>query len=204
MPRLGKRKSLALLLPLLVGFAFQATQYARAPVDYEYYVVYGKNADIALKPGNDLSPNGQTLIQNSSGQEGLYTLSLGKWGPGYIVNYTDAFRVTNREAFNVRMVGFNFTTASTGGAYLRIYVQNDTDDDGVGDAWIEAWDGSTTVLSATNYVYLKAADTYGNDGGSSQIRIDVVVPDNGIGIDGGTPELSYSGRMNLWFTSISF
>ena len=80
MSRLGKRKSLALLLPLLIGFAFQATQYARAPVDYEYYVVYGKNADIALKPGTDLSPNGQTLIQNSSSQEGLYTLSLGKWG----------------------------------------------------------------------------------------------------------------------------
>ena len=204
MARLGKRKSLALLLPLLVGFAFQATQYARAPVDYEYYVVYGKNADIALKPGNDLSPNGQTLIQNSSGQEGLYVLSLGKWGPGYIVNYTDAFRVTNREAFNVRMVGFNFTAASTGGAYLRISVQNDTDDDGVGDDWIEAWNGTTTVLSAANYIYLKAAGTYGNDGGSAQVRVDVVVPDSGIGISGGTPELSYSGRMNLWFTSISF
>ena len=204
MSRLGKRKSLALLLPLLIGFAFQATQYARAPVDYEYYVVYGKNADIALKPGTDLSPNGQTLIQNSSSQEGLYTLSLGKWGPGYLVNYTDAFRVTNREVFNVRMIGFNFTIASTGGSYLRIYVQNDTDDDGVGDTWIEAWDGTTTILSATSYIYLKAAGTYGNDGGSSQIRVDVVVPDSGIGISNGTPELSYTGRMNLWFTSISF
>jgi hypothetical protein len=204
MARLGKRKSLALLLPLLVGFAFQATQYARAPVDYEYYVVYGKNADIALKPGTDLSPNGQTLIQNSSSQEGLYTLSLGKWGPGYIVNYTDAFRVTNREAFNVRMVGFNFTAASTGGAYLRIYVQNDTDDDGVGDTWIEAWDGTTTVLSPTNFIYFKATATYGNDGGSSQIRIDIVIPSTGVGISQGTPELNYSGQLVCWFTSITF
>jgi hypothetical protein len=203
MATLGKRKSLALLLPLLVGFAFQATQYARAPVDYEYYVVYGKNADIALKPGTDLSPNGQTLIQNSSSQEGLYTLSLGKWGPGYIVNYTDAFRVTNREAFNVRMVGFNFTAASTGGAYLRIYVQNDTDDDGVGDTWIEAWDGTTTVLSPTNFIYFKATATYGNDGGSSQIRIDIVIPSTGVGISQGTPELNYSGQLVCWFTSIT-
>ena len=204
MGKLGKRKSLALLLPLLVGFAFQATQYARAPVDYEYYVVYGKNADIALKPGTDLSPNGQTLIQNSSGQEGLYTLSLGKWGPGYIVNYTDAFRVTNREVFNVRMIGFNFTAASTGGAYLRISVQNDTDDDGVGDTWIEAWDGTTTVLSPTNFIYFKATATYGNDGGSSQIRIDIVIPSTGVGIDSGTPELNYSGQLVCWFTSITF
>jgi hypothetical protein len=32
----------------------------------------------------------------------------------------------------------------------------------------------------------------------------VAIPDNGIGISGGTPELTYTGRMNLWFTSISF
>jgi hypothetical protein len=102
------------------------------------------------------------------------------------------------------MVGFNFTAASTGGAYLRISVQNDTDDDGVGDTWIEAWNGTTTTLSTTNYVYVKAAGTYGEDGGTSQGRVDVAVEDSGVGIDSGTPELAYTGRLELWFTSISF
>ena len=198
------RKMLMLLLPLLMGFALQATQYARAPVEYNYYVVYSKNADIALRPGNDLSPNGQTLIQNSTGQQGYYTMVFGRWGPGYIVNYTDAFRVVNRELFNVRMVGLNFTGVSTGMDYLRIHVQNDTDDDGVGDTWVQAWDGSTTTLSSSNFIYLKASTTYGNDGGSSQVRIDVVIPNSGIGIDNGTPELSYGGTMYQWFTSVDF
>ena len=59
MPRIGKNKNaMLLLLPLLLAFAFQATQYARAPVEYNYYIVYAKNADIALKPGTDLSPDG--------------------------------------------------------------------------------------------------------------------------------------------------
>jgi len=199
---LRRRKMLMLLLPLLMGFALQATQYARAPVEYNYYVVYGKNADIALRPGADLSPNGQTLIQNSTGQQGYYTMELGKWGPGYIVNYTDAFRVVNRELFNVRMVGLNFSAAATGMDYLRIFVQNDTDDDGVGDAWVQAWDGSTTTLSASNYVYVKAATTYGNDGGSAAVRVDIALPDSGIGIDNVTPEINYSGIMNAWFTSV--
>ena len=198
----NRKKSLALLLPLLIGFAFQATQYARAPVEYNHYVVYGKNADIALKPGNDLSPDGGNLLRNST-QEGYYTMSLGKWGPGYTVNYTDAFRVTNREAFNVRMIGFNFTE-STGQQYLRIYVQNDTDDDGAGDTWVQAWDGTTTTLSASNYIYIKQTAAYGDDGGGTAVKIDVVVPNTGIGISDGTPELSYTGRMDLWFTSINF
>jgi hypothetical protein len=157
-----------------------------------------------VQPGNKLSPNGQTLIQNSTVQEGLYSLSLGKWGPSYVVNYTDAFHITNRKVFNVRMVGYNLTAASTGGEYLRMYVQNDTDDDGVGDTWIQAWDGTATTLSASNYIYLKATSTYGDDGGYAQVRIDVVVADTGVGIDNDTPELNYSGQLVCWFTSISF
>jgi len=193
-----------LLLPLLLGFAFQATQYARAPVEYNYYVVYAKDADIALRPGNDLSSNGQTLLQNSTGQEGLYSLSLGRWSPGYMVNYTDAFRVCNREVFNIKMIGFNFTGDSTGSSYLRIRVQNDTDNDGIGDTWVTAWDGSTTTLSATSYIYIKAATAYGNNGGTADIAIDLVVPSTDIGLTNDTPELSYSGQLHLWFTSTSF
>src|SRR4030042_7046883 len=134
--KIGRSKStLMLLLPLLLGFAFQATQSARAPVEYNYYLVYAKNADIALRPGTDLSPNGATLLQNSSTQEGLYTMPLGRWSPGYIINYTDAFSITNREAFAIRMISLNFTAASTGNTYLRLRVENTTDDDGVGDTW---------------------------------------------------------------------
>ena len=201
---LKNRNTLLLLLPILLGFAFQATQYARAPVEYNYYLVYAKNADIALKPGNDLSPNGQTLIQNSTTQDGFYSMVLGRWAPGYMVNYTDAFRVVNREVFNIKMIGLNFTAGATGNDYLRIRVQNDTDDDGVGDTWVTVWDGASTTLSVDNYIYLKATATYGNDGGSTQVSVDLVIPSTGIGISSGTPELSYSGQLLLWFTSISF
>ena len=164
------RNTLLLLLPMLLGFAFQATQYARAPAEYDYYLVYAKNVDIALKPGNDLSSNGLTLLQNSTAQEGLYKLSLGKWGPGYMVNYTDAFRVYNREVFAIRMIGFNFTTGATGGSYLRISIQNDTNGDGVGDAWVTVWDGTSTTLSTSQYIYMKAATIYGDDGGYTKNR----------------------------------
>ncbi len=193
-----------LLLPLLMGFAFQATQYARAPSEYNFYVVYAKSADISLRPGTDLSPNGQTLIQNSTNQEGFYNLTLGQWGPGYVVNYTNAFAVYNREVFNIRMIGFNFSSAATGGEYMRISVKNDTNNDGVGDTWVEVWDGSSTTLTPNYYIYLKAASTYGTDGGYSDVRMDVVVPSTGVGISQGTPQLTYNGQVLLWFTSMEF
>ena len=101
-----------IMLPMLAAYMFQATQYARAPIKYNFYVVYAKNADIALTPGSDLSPNGQTLLQNSSTQQGLYNLSLGQWGPGYSVNYTDAMNVTNNQVFAIQMIGFNFSGVS--------------------------------------------------------------------------------------------
>jgi hypothetical protein len=192
------------MLPLLVAFMFQATQYARAPVAYNYYVVYGENADIALRAGNDLSPNGQPLLQNSTGQYGLYNLTLGKWGPGYDINYTDAFHVVNREVFNITMIGFNFTGSSTGNSNLRIYVYNDTDYDGVGETEVEVWDGSTTALNATNFIWMKAADTYGNDGGDIPVKLRVLIPDTVAGLDDATNELAYSGKCLLWFTSTSF
>ncbi len=193
-----------LLLPILLGFAFQATQYARAPAEYNYYLVYAKNADIALRPGNDLSPNGQTLLQNSTSQQGFYQLSLGKWGPGYRINYTDSFRVTNREVFDIRMIAFNFTSGATGNSYLRIRVQNDTNGDGTGDAWVTVWNGTTTTLTTTQYIYFKKASTYGNDGGLIKVAIDLVIPSTGIGLSAGTPELTYSGQLQLWFTSAAF
>lgn len=208
MVRIGKgRRTLMLLLPLLLGFAFQATQYARAPVEYNYYVVYAKNADIALKPGIDLSSSGTDggkLLHNSTTQQGLYSLTLGKWSPGYMINYTDAFRVYNREVFSIKMIGFNFTTDSIGKDYVRLWVQNDTNNDGTGDAWVKVWDGSTATLNANNYIYIKATSTYGNDGGFAKIRIDLVIPDTGIGLANETPELTYTGEMRLWFTSASF
>jgi len=187
-----------LMLPFLLAFIVQATQYARAPVKYGYYVVYAKNADIALTPGSDLGPNGETLLQNSTDQEGLYNLTLGKWGPGYNVNYTDAFNVTNREVFAIRMIGFNFTAGSTGLQYLRMYVLNDTDDDGYGDAEVMAWDGSTTVLSSTNYVYLKAASGYGSDGGTSRVKVSIAIDETGVTLG------QYNGTLTMWFQSATF
>jgi len=192
------RKLVLLMLPILVAFLFQATQYARAPVKYGYYVVYAKNADIALRPGSDLGPNGENLLQNSTDQEGLYNLTLGKWGPGYNVNYTDAFNVTNREVFAIRMIGFNFTAGSTGLQYLRMYVLNDTDDDGYGDAEVMAWDGSNTVLSSTSYVYLKAAPSYGSDGGTSRVKVSIAIDETGVTLT------EYTGTLTMWFQSATF
>ena len=197
------RKLALLMLPLLVAFMFQATQYARAPVAYNYYVVYAENADIALRPGTDLSSNGNPLLQNST-QYGLYNLTLGRWGPGYDINYTDAFHVINREVFNITMVGFNFTGTSTGHANLRIYVLNDTDLDGAGDTEVEVWDGTNTILNSTYYIWLKAAGVYGNDGGDSKIKLRVLIPEIVAGLDAGTNELGYTGKALLWFTSTSF
>ena len=194
------RKIALLMLPILVAYLFQATQYARAPVKYNYFVVYAKNADIALRPGTDLSPNGQTLLQNSTSQLGLYNLTLGQWGPGYRINYTDAFRIVNREAFNIKMVGFNFSADSTGTEYLKIYVLNDTDNDGVGDTEVCVWDGSSTTLSSTNYIYFKATSSYGSDGGWTKVKIMIILPETGLDFQGGS-SIEYSGTLYLWFTS---
>lgn len=197
------RNSLLLLLPLLLGFAFQATQYARAPAQYDYYLVYAKNADIAVRPGNDISPNGQTLLQNSTAQQGYYALQLGKWAPGFILNYTDAFRITNREVFAIRMIGFNFTDA-TGVNNLMIKVENDTTGDGVGDAWVTVWDGTSSTLSTSQYIYMKAATTYGDDGGTSKVWYSISLASSGLALNSTTPQIAYNGNLFLWFTSATF
>ena len=193
---------------MLLAFAFQATQYARAPVEYNYYLVYAKNADIALKPGTDLSPdggNGEThLFHNSVIQEGLYQMSFGRWCPGYQVNYTDPFSVTNREVFDIKMISFNFSTTATGSNYSRIHVRNDTDGNSVGDTWVTVWDGSTTTLTLSNYIFIAPASSYGNDGGVAEVAIDLVIPSTGIEISDGTPEITYTGSLYLWFTSAIF
>ena len=188
------------MLPIIAAYLFQATQYARAPVEYNYYVVYAENADIALVPGTDLSPNGQTLLQNST-QYGLYELTLGKWGPGYRVNYTDAFRITNNEVFAIKMIAFNFSSSSTGTSYLRIYVLNDTDNDGTGDTEVCVWDGSSTSLSATNYIYFKAAPSYGSSGGTSRVKIEIQIDTTVSGLNETNNQLDYSGTLYLWFTN---
>jgi hypothetical protein len=192
-----KKNSMLLLLPLLLGFAFQATQYARAPVTYNYYVVYARSADIALRPGTDLSPNGLTLLQNST-QIGYYNLTLGKWGPGYVVNYTDAFHIVNREVFAIKLIGFNFTSGATGNNYLSIYIKNST------SAWIQAWNGVSTTISTSNYIELGAAASYGADGGTAYVKINIAIPSTGIGLSSGTSSLAYSGQIVAWFTSATF
>lgn len=201
---LKSRKLVMLMLPVMVAFLFQATQYARAPVAYGYYIVYARNADIALREGTDLAPNGQTLLQNSTTQEGLYNLTLGKWGPGYSVNYSDAFHIINREAFNITLIAANFSGDSTGLSYIKIYIYNDTDYDGTGDTEVCVWDGTQTLLNSTNFIWFRKTDTYGTDGGDSGAKIEILIPESGIGLSGGTPELIYHGKMLLWFTSESF
>jgi hypothetical protein len=191
-----KSKRIAILmLPILVAYLFQATQFARAPIKYNFFAVYAKNADIALTPGSDLSPNGQTLLQNASAQEGLYNLTLGQWGPGYRIDYTDAFNVTNREVFNITMVAFNFSATATGTEYLRLYVYNDTDQDGYGEDEILAWDGTQTVINSTNYCWFQAASSYGNNGGTSRIKVRIELPETGVTLQ------AYTGTLYVWFTS---
>lgn len=190
------RKLALLMLPILAAYIFQATQYARAPVKYNFYIVYAKNADIALRPGSDLSPNGQTLLQNATTQEGLYNLTLGQWGPGYRVNYTDAFNVTNREAFAIKMIGFNFS--GTGGNYLNLYALNDTDLDGYGETEVLVWDGTDSALNSTNYIWFNATAAYGTDGGTSRLKVMINIPETGVTID------TYSGTIYFWFTSATF
>ena len=194
------RKLALLMLPILAAYVFQATQYARAPVKYNFFVVYAKNADIALKPGSDLSPNGETLLQNATTQDGLYNLTLGQWGPAYRVNYTDAFNITNNQEFALRMIAFNFSLGSTGNDWLKIYVLNDTTNDGFGDDEVLVWDGSSTVLTSTNYIYFKAAADGQVNGGTSRVKVMIKIPDTGIDF-GGQASLPYSGTIHMWFTS---
>ena len=199
------RKMVFLLLPFLIAFVFQATQYARAPVRYGYYIVYASNADISLLPGTDLSPNGQTLLQNSTTQQGLYNLTLGKWGPGYGINYTDAFHIRNREAFNISMISLNFSSPSNGTDYLAIYMKNDTDGDGSPDGdWLPVWLGSQTwspangnQLNTTNYIFFTTD-------AELPVQIEIKIPESGIAISQGTPSLLYTGDIYLWFTSHDF
>ena len=194
------RKMALLMLPFLLTYLFQATQYARAPVKYSFFVVYAKNADIALVPGSDLAPNGKPLLHNATWQTGLYNLTLGRWGPGYRVNYTDAFNVTNNEAFPIKMMGFNFT--GTGGEYLNIYILNNTNPgtDRFGDTQVLAWNGTHSLINATNSVYFTGAATYGQEGGTSRTTIMINIPESGIGLNQTTTEIRYEGTLYLWFT----
>lgn len=197
------RKMALLMLPILAAYIFQATQYARAPVKYNFYVVYAKNADIALKPGSDLSPNGDTLLQNAT-QEGLYNLTLGQWGPGYRVNYTDAFNITNNQEFPIKMIAFNFSSASGGEEFLRIHVYNDTNQDGRGDTKVCVWDGLTTLLGQEpdyDYIYFKEAEDGQVNGGTSRVIIEIRIAETGIGLDEFHPKLEYKGTLYLWFSS---
>ena len=195
-----------LLLPFLLTFIFQATQYARAPLQYGYYVVYAKNADISLLSGTDLSPeDGDFLLRNSTTQQGLYNLSLGKWAPGYNINYTDAFHIKNREAFNISLISLNFSDWRDGTEYLAIYLKNDTDEDGIPDGdWIPAWIGAQmpppsngTQLSATRYIFFAS-------GAELPVKIEIKIFDLGIIIAQSQPSILYTGTMYLWFTSVSF
>ncbi len=193
------RKMMLLMLPFLLTYLFQATQYARAPVKYSYYVVYAKSADIALIPGTDRSPDGNPLLRNSTIQQGLYNMSLGKWGPGYRINYTDAFHVRNDQAFGVNLISINFSADSTGNQYIVIYMKNDTDQDGDADsAWIPVYLGSGTrppytgsQLSPTNYIYTHPS-------GQAPVMLEIMVNETVGTIDETTP---YSGTLHLWFTS---
>lgn len=199
------RKMLLLLLPLLIAYVFQATQYARAPIKYGYYVVYAKNADISILPGTDLSPSGDPLLQNSTIQEGLYNLTLGKWGPGYRINYTDAFHIRNREAFNISLISLNFSSPSNGTDYLAAYIRNDTDGDGAPDGgWIAVWLGSQTwapadgnQLDISNYIFF-------TPNSELPVKLEIKLPESGLPISPGTPELFYTGDIYLWFTSLDF
>lgn len=188
-----------LMLPFLLAYLFQATQYARAPVKYSYYVVYAKNADIAMIPGTDRSPDGTPLLKNSTMQQGLYNMSFGKWGPGYRINYTDAFHVRNDEAFAINLIALNFSGDSTGNQYLVLYMKNDTDQDGVADGdWIATYLGAETrppydgpQLNATKYIYI-------DSGAEGPVKIEIMIKETIGTLNETTP---YSGTLYLWFTS---
>ena len=203
------RKLALLMLPILAAYIFQATQYARAPVKYNFFVVYAKNADIALVPGLDKSPDGKTLLQNSTvpGQQGFYNLSLGQWGPGYRVNYTDAFNVTNNEAFNITMMAFNFSSDSyppTGGNdMLKIYALNDSDGDYFGDKEVCVWNGTHTQLNSTFYLFFRGSPNYGQvPGTTSRFKIMINIPvATALGPGPGEEKIPYTGTIYMWFIS---
>jgi len=184
-------KMALLILPFLLTYLFQATQYARAPVKYGYYVVYAKNADIALIPGSDQGPDGQPLLRNATIQQGLYNLTLGNWGPGYRVNYTDAFHVRNNEAFTVRLISLNFSSDSKGQEYMAIYVN-------VTGSWRSVWVGNETGLPSDSTSYIDYAPN-----SERSVMISIRIPENSTDLDLGPAKtaLAYGGALYFWFTS---
>lgn len=94
------------------------------------------------------------------------------------------------------MTAFNFSGDSTGLSYLRMWVFNDTDQNGFGDDEVLAWDGTQSKLNSTNYIYFTAAPSYGSDGGPNRVKIEIILPESGLALQG------YSGTLYLWFTEV--
>ena len=200
------RKMALIMLPFLLTYLFQATQYARAPVKYNYYIVYAKNADIALLEGTDLSPeDGGKLLRNST-QQGLYNLSLGEWAPGYRINYTDAFHIKNNEYFSVKLICYNYSSDATGTEYLAVYMKNDTNGDGTADSdWIAVWLGTQTwppnngnQLSVSNYIFFKGSNTIHTE---VPVKIEIKIAETNVNINATSPSIEHTGTMYMWFTS---
>ncbi|NVM23826.1 MAG: hypothetical protein HWN68_18860 [Desulfobacterales bacterium] len=102
--------------------------------------------------GSDLAADGSPLLKNSSDQQGYYKLDLGHWGIGYRIDYTDAFRIVNQQAFNISLIYLNFTDESDGNCYMWLWVQN-------GSQWACAWNSTHSLLNATQRISLPANET---------------------------------------------
>ena len=161
-----KKVALVLLLPLIAygGFLFGHTQ-EEPPIQFGYYIIETKNANVTLLTGLDRSPEGgEYILRNTTTEERLPTLFLGELplgnvAPGQEIIYSDAFHIKNDESSDLHLTSFNFSQ-TIGTEFLAFYIKNDTDGDGNPDGnWIPIWLGNQTFspangnqLNSTNYI----------------------------------------------------
>jgi len=127
---------------------------------------------------------------------------MGNWGPGYRINYTDAFHIRNREAFAVKLISLNFSADATGNQYIAIYMRNDTNGDGNADGdWIAVWLGSDTWLPANGNQLNATRSIYLVSNAELPVKIAIKIPESGLDLSQGTPQIAYAGTLYLWFTS---
>ena len=176
------------------------------PLQFGYYIIYPKNANVSVLPGTDRSPeDGNYMLRNTTTQERLPTLYLGELplgdvAPGQEITYNDAFHIKNMEAFDIHLTGFNFSSQTIGTEFLAFYIKNDTDGDGNSDGdWIAVWLGDQTFspangsqLNSTHYILFKTD-------GDLPVKIVIKIPEKTSAINEPKAIFYGTGKLYLWF-----